>query len=77
MPVERNLSSLQYALDLADSLSDDEKAELIEIVQKRMIQARREEIAQNAEALAKALRNGTLEFDTLDDLLNELLREND
>ena len=62
----------QDVLTRIEQLSVSDQEALIEIVQKRMIALRRQEIAANARATRQAFREGRASYGTVDDLRREL-----
>ena len=60
------------ALEVIDRLPPDDQEAIIEIVRKRIIDRRRREIADNAQATLQALREGRASYGTVDDLRREL-----
>lgn len=66
-------SPLQEALELVESLSPEDQLTLIELVSRRLIELKRIDIARNAEATLKAVREGKARFGSVDDLKNDLL----
>jgi hypothetical protein len=60
------------ALDVIDRLPPDDQEAIIEIVRRRLIDRRRREIADNAEATLQAFREGRASYGTVDDLRREL-----
>jgi hypothetical protein len=60
------------ALDVIDRLPPDDQEAIIEIVRKRIIDRRRREIADNAQATLQAFREGRASYGTVDDLRREL-----
>ena len=70
-------SRLQTALDVAAQLSPDEQESLIDILHKRLVMLRREEIARNAVETLAAAREGRATYGSLDDLKRDLLEETD
>ncbi len=59
-------------LELVESLSDDERWSLIEIVRRRLVEERRGEIAKSVIESREDLAHGTFKKGTVDDLLREL-----
>lgn len=51
--------SFQTVVEYVESLSEDEQDVLFDLIQKRRIFKRRQEIAENAEKTMEAVRNGT------------------
>jgi hypothetical protein len=70
-----NTTSLQTALDYVESLPPDDQDLLIELIQKRRIEQRRNAIAQNAVEALSALKAGTAKRGTLADLRADLLSD--
>jgi hypothetical protein len=67
--------TLQYALDILEKLPYEEQEMVIDIVKKRHIEDRRDEISRNAADLNKSIKDGTACHGTLDDLKNDLLSD--
>ncbi|MEM7717173.1 MAG: hypothetical protein AAF349_27095 [Cyanobacteria bacterium P01_A01_bin.68] len=72
--VHSNLS-LEEVLNNVESLTIEDQDLLFEIVQKRRIESRREEIAKNAHETIKSFRHGTAKIGDLDSLKADLLEE--
>ena len=68
-----NTITLQYALDVLEKLPYDEQEMVIDIVKRRHIEQRRDEILINAGELKQAILNGTAHYGTIEDLKNDLL----
>ena len=62
----------QQALDSIEQLPTEDQETLIEIVQRRLIEQRRAEIARNARATLQAFREGRARYGTIDDLRRDL-----
>ncbi len=60
------------ALDVLDRLPPDDQEAIIEIMHRRLIERRRGEIADNAQATLQAFREGRASYGTVDDLRREL-----
>ena len=58
--------TLDQALDVVMQLGHEQKEMLLEILRKRQIEERREEIAQNAEEAIRAFHAGELKSETAD-----------
>ena len=69
------LTPFQQALDGIEQLSVEDQATLIEIIGRRLVEQRREEIAYNARATLEAFREGRARCGTVDDLRRDLLDE--
>ena len=67
--------SFDEILSNVESLTVEDQDLLFEIIQKRRIEARREEIAKNAQEAIKSFHNGTAKSGNLDDLKADLLEE--
>lgn len=66
--------TLDQALEAAMGLSFDQREMLLEIVRSRQIEARREEIAQDAEATLAEYRDGKLKPQSAEEVIRELRR---
>jgi HPt (histidine-containing phosphotransfer) domain-containing protein len=66
-------ATLQQAMDLVESLPQDVQEELVEMLQRRMSQRRRAEIARNAEATRRAVREGRAKIGSVEDLERDLV----
>jgi hypothetical protein len=66
------MTTLDQALDTAMKLSHEQKQMLIEILWKRQIEERRDEIAANAREAIQAFHTGELKTETIDELLARL-----
>lgn len=64
--------TLDQALDVVMQLEFEQKEMLLEILQKRQIEERREEIGQNAREAVRAFQAGELKTETADELLHRL-----
>ena len=69
------LPPFQQALDTIERLSANDQQALIEIVQRRLVEQRREEIARNASVTLQAFREGRASYGTVNDLQCDLLEE--
>jgi hypothetical protein len=65
----------QQALDMIEQLPAEDQENLIEVVQRRLIEQRRAEIARNAHATIQAFKEGRAHYGTIDDLRRDLLGE--
>lgn len=64
--------NFREALELVESLSDEERLALIEIVRRRLIEKRRDEIAESVREAREDYARGEVRKGTADDLLREL-----
>jgi len=69
------MTPFQQALDLIEQLPARDQEALIEIMQRRLIEHRRAEIAQHAVETIRAFREGRARAGTVDDLRRDLLEE--
>jgi hypothetical protein len=66
-------SPLQRALDIVEELPREDQEALVELVQHRLAEWRRAEIARNAESTLEAVREGRARYGSVDDLKRDLL----
>ncbi|GAP98358.1 hypothetical protein [Leptolyngbya sp. NIES-2104] len=64
--------SFQTVVELVEDLSEEEQDVLIDLIQKRRILKRRQEIAQNAEKTLEAVRNGTAKRGTAAEIMADI-----
>lgn len=64
--------SFQAVIELVEELSEEEQDVLINLIQKRRILKRRQEIAQNAEKTLEAVRNGTAKRETVAEIVADI-----
>ena len=69
------VSQLQQALDVVESLPPDDQETLIDLVRHRLIEKRRAEIARNAEETLQAVRDGRAQYGSVEELKRDLLGE--
>ena len=67
-----NISLLQQALDTVEELPPEDQETLIELIQRRLVERRRAEIAGNAVATLQAVREGRACFGSVEDLERDL-----
>ncbi len=65
----------QTAIELVEALSEDEQDELFDLIQKRRVMKRRQEIAQNAEKTMEAVKNGTAKRGTAAEVIADIFRD--
>jgi len=65
-------SLLQQALDIVEELPTEDQEALIEVIQRRLVERRRAEIAGNAVASLQAIREGRACFGSVEDLERDL-----
>ena len=69
------VSLLQQALDVVESLPPDDQETLIDLIRHRLIERRRDEIARNAQETLQAVRDGRAQYGSVEDLRRDLLGE--
>jgi hypothetical protein len=72
-----SIASFQELIDSIEQLSLEEQNYLFELIQKRRIEFRRSEIAENAQATLKAVEEGTAKRGEIQDLRTDLLADED
>ena len=65
-------SAFQEIIDSIEKLSLEEQNDLFELIQKRRIEKRRLEIAENAKATLAAMKQGTAKTGNINDLIADL-----
>lgn len=68
-------SVLQQALDVVEKLPPEDQETLIELIQRRLVQQRRAEIASNASATLQAVQEGRARYGSVEDLKSDVLAE--
>jgi hypothetical protein len=66
------ITPFQKALDIIEQLPAEDQTSLIEIIQQRLAEQRRSEIAHNARATIQAFRAGRARSGTFEDLKRDL-----
>ena len=66
------VSPLQEALEVVERLPLEDQVTLIEVVERRLVESRRDEIARNAAATLQAVREGRASFGAIKDLQRDL-----
>lgn len=67
--------TLDQAIDTAMKLPFEQQEMLVDIIHRRQIEARRAEIAEDAQASLAAFRAGTLKAQPVEDIIRELREE--
>lgn len=65
-------SYFQDVIETVEKLSPDDQMELVEIIRHRLLERRRDEIAQNAQQTLKAVRERRSSFGSVEDLRYDL-----
>mgnify|MGYP001767026434 CR=1 FL=1 len=68
-------SPIQEALEVVEALTPEEQMTVIDIIRRRLVEQRRDEIALDAQATLRAVREGTAHFGSVDDLKDNLSEE--
>lgn len=68
-------SLFQQALDAVEKLPPEDQETLIDLIQHRLVEWRRAEIARNAAATLQAVREGRARYGSVEDLKHDLLSE--
>lgn len=71
------MMTFQEMIDSIESLTIEDQDHLFELIRKRRIEARRAEIAANAQEVFKAVEMGTAKRGTFEDLKSYLLENDD
>ena len=75
MVMERTeVSLLQQALEIVESLPPDDQEALIDLIRHRLVEKRRAEIAHNAEETLQSVRHGGAQYGSIEDLKRNLSR---
>jgi len=65
-------SSLQAAIETVEQLPPEDQAQLIDIIYRRLVEQRRETLAQEVAAARQAYQSGQVRRGTVDDLMADL-----
>jgi hypothetical protein len=68
-------SPFQRAIDVVEALPLEDQETVIELLQRRLVERRRAEIARNATATLEAVREGRARYGSVEDLKRDLLAE--
>ncbi len=64
--------TFQKALEIVESLPEEQRESLMDIVKRRLIEERRDRLAQSIKEARGEYNRGEIEKGTVDDLMNEL-----
>jgi hypothetical protein len=67
----------QQIIDSIEGLAIEDQDYLFELIRKRRIENRRQEILANSEEVMKSFENGTAKKGSVDDLIADLLGDDD
>ena len=65
-------STFQDALDVIETLSDEQQETIVDIIRRRIVERRREILANNIQEARQEYSKGQVKSGTVDDLLKEL-----
>ena len=65
-------NTFDEALEMVDSLNIDEREQLLEILQKRLIDDKRENLAKKIREAKQEYQKGEFKTGTVEDLMNEI-----
>ena len=68
-------SLFQQALDMVEKMPPEDQQTLVDLIQRRLVEWRRAEIARNAAATLQAVREGRADYGSVEDLRRDLLGE--
>ena len=68
-------SSFQKAITVVEALSTEDQTLLIEIIQKRLQQQKRDQLKQEITEVRQEYREGKVIFGSVEDFMNELEKE--
>ena len=68
-------STFQNAITTVEALSIEEQTLLIEIIQKRLQQQKRQQLKQEIQSVRQEYRDGKVTFGSVEDFMNELEAE--
>ena len=63
--------NFQEALEIIESFPEDQRESLINIVKRRLLEERRNQLARSIEEAREELRRGEVKKGTVDDLMSE------
>lgn len=69
---QASASLLQQALDAVEKLPPEDQETLVELIQRRLVEQRRAEIAQNAAVTLQAVREGQARYGAVENLMSGL-----
>ena len=66
--------TFQKALEVIESLPEEQRESLIDIIKRRLIEERRDRLAQNIKKAREEYKHGEVKRGTVDGLMDELLK---
>lgn len=64
--------TFQKALEIVESLPEEQRESLMDIVKRRLMEDRRDRLAQSIKGAKEEYKRGKIRKGTVDDLMNEL-----
>ena len=64
--------TFQEALEIVESLPEEQRKSLMDIVKRRLMEERRDQLAQSIKGAREEYKRGKIRKGTVDDLMNEL-----
>lgn len=64
--------TFQKALEIIESLPEEQRESLMDIVKRRLVDERRDRLAQSIKEAREEYKHGRISKGTVDDLMNEL-----
>ena len=64
--------TFQKALEIVESLPEEQRESLMDILKRRLMEERRDRLAQNIKEAREEYKRGKIRKGTVDDLMNEL-----
>ena len=64
--------TFQKALEIVESLPEEQRESLMDIVKRRLVEERRDRLAQSIKEAREEYKRGKIRRGTVDDLMNEL-----
>lgn len=71
------ITSFQTVIEFVEALSEDEQDLLFELIHKRRIASRRQEIAKNAVTTLQAVKNGTATRGTAAEIIADIFGDDE
>ena len=65
-------TTFQEALEIVESLPQEQRTSLMEIVKRRLTEERRDQLVQSIKSAREEYKRGRIQKGTVDDLMNEL-----
>jgi len=67
------VNTFDEALEMVDSMTIEEREQLLEILQKRLIDEKREQLVKNVREAKQEYRKGKIKTGTVNDLMQEIM----